>query len=304
MSVNLEEQAALVALLRTLTKGERWATATESILEHGSAVSAWEEKTSGALLPDPALDDAFEQAMRDVASWSDAGWRMVGILDDLYPARLREIHQAPPFLFASGDLRAEDPAIAIVGSRKASSRGLDIASRIATALAEEGNTVLSGLAAGIDAAAHTAALSAGGRTVAIIGTGISKQYPTANRALQYEIEAKGLVLSQFWPDGPPQRHNFLMRNAVMSGYGRATIVVEAGEQSGARAQARMAVEHGRPVILTDQVFESNEWAKRLRERPGVHIASGLGEITHRVREILDRESRVDHLLDGLAGAGL
>lgn len=304
MSGANEEHAALVALLRTLTQGERWATVTERVLECGSAARAWEDRVGGALFPDPELLAAFQAAQADVAGWTAAGNRMVGILDDDYPARLREIHQAPPFLFVAGELRREDPAIAIVGSRKASERGLGIATSVASALSAEGVTVLSGLAAGIDAAAHTAALAAGGRTVAVIGTGINKQYPAQNRALHQEIAEKGLLLSQFWPDAPPQQHNFLMRNAVMSGYGRATFVVEASEQSGARAQARMAVQHGRPVILTDVVLSANEWARSLVGRPGVHVARGVDEALAHIHWVLSRDSRVDQLLDDLAGAGL
>lgn len=304
MTGTLEEHVALVALLRSLPKGERWASVTEQVLEYGSAVAVWEERTSDALLPDPSLAATFEQAMLDVKEWANAGWHMVAIMEDAYPARLREIHQAPPFLFTAGTLLSDDRAIAIVGSRKASARGLDIATSIATELAKEGVTVLSGLAEGIDAAAHTAALKAGGRTVAIIGTGIAKQYPAANRALQEEIARRGLVLSQFWPEGPPQKHNFLMRNAVMSGYGRATVVVEAGEQSGARAQARMAVEHGRPVVLTDQVVTANEWAKGLVERPGVFVARGMTEAMEHIQRVLDREKKVGRLLDELVGTGL
>ena len=160
----------------------------------------------------------------------------------------------------------------MVGSRKASTHGLSFATEVAARLVAEDLTVLSGLADGIDRAAHTAALAAGGRTVAVIGTGIAKTYPAVNKELQAEICRRGLVLSQFWPDAPPQRHNFLMCNALMSGYGYGTVVVEAGEQSGARAQARMAVEHGRPVILSKLVVDKNEWAKRLVGRPGVHVA--------------------------------
>lgn len=304
MGTATQEHIALVALLRTLNNGERWASVTERVLECDGAVEIWDERLGGTLLPDPALMAAYDQAAADVKTWSEAGYEMVGILDENYPARLREIHQAPPFLFAAGELRAEDPAIAVVGSRKASERGLGIATALATALANEEVTVLSGLAAGIDAAAHAAALAAGGRTVAIIGTGINKQYPAANRDLQQKITKTGLVLSQFWPDAPPQQHNFLMRNAVMSGYGRATVVVEASEQSGARAQARMAVEHGRPVILTDQVVAANEWAKVLVERPGVYVASGMEEAMGHIHRVLTRDSKVDELLGDLLGAGL
>lgn len=298
------EHAALVALLRTSPKGERWATVTEQVLEAGSAEVVWKAREAESLLPDPAREEYLAEARAEVESWPANGWRFIGILDPEYPARLREIHQAPPFLFAAGTVLADDPAIAVVGSRKASARGLEIAGSIATSLSGEGVTVLSGLAEGIDTAAHTAALAAGGRTVALIGSGIARYYPAKNRDLQDEIASKGLVLSQFWPEGPPQQHNFLMRNAVMSGYGRATVVVEAGEKSGARAQARLAVEHGRPVVLTDQVLACNEWARRLIDRPGVFSAATLVEVMDHVHRVLDRENKVGRVLEGLLGAGL
>lgn len=304
MTMATEENIALVALLRTLRRGERWASVTERVLDRGSAASVWEDRISESLLPDPDLEAAHDQAAADVAEWASSGHSMVGILDPRYPAHLKEIHQAPPFLFAAGELLDHDPAIAVVGSRTASERGVGIATAIAEALSNRGVTVLSGLAAGIDTAAHTAALAAGGRTVAIIGTGINKQYPATNRALQRQIMQKGLVLSQFWPDAPPQQHNFLMRNAVMSGYGRATVVVEAGERSGARAQARMAVEHGRPVILTDHVVASNDWAKALVDRPGVHVAHGIDEALEQIDGVLSNENEVTRLLNDLLGLGL
>lgn len=141
-----------------------------------------------------------------------------------------------------------------------------------------GITVISGLAAGIDTAAHHAALDAGGRTVAVLGTGIHRVYPAANRALQQRIASEGMVLSQFWPDAAADKKSFPLRNATMSGYGRATLVVEAGETSGARIQARVGVEHGRAVILRDHMVRTNEWAKALRHRPGVHVVSGVDEV--------------------------
>jgi DNA processing protein len=203
--------------------------------------------------------------------------------DVSYPAQLREIHQVPPVLFSRGTLLSRgtlgpgEPAVSVVGSRRASGESLDWASEVSTALVSAGITVVSGLAAGIDTAAHTAALDAGGRTVAVLGTGINRVYPAANRDLQERIAGEGLVLSQFWPDAPATKKSFPLRNATMSGYGRATIVVEAGETSGARIQARVGVEHGRPVILRDRVVRANEWAAALQHRPGVHVVSGVDE---------------------------
>lgn len=304
MSDRFEEHAALVALIRGLDKGTRWSSVTEQVLDAGSACQVWEELDSGRLLADPARNGSLSDARSDLEMWAANGWRFLGILDDDYPTRVREIHQAPPFLFAAGSLRADDPAIAVVGSRKVSARGRDLSGSIAAALVDRGISVLSGLAEGIDGAAHRAALNSGGRTVAVIGTGLARSYPAAHKMLQREVIEAGLVLSQFWPEGPPQPHNFLMRNAVMSGYGRATLVVEAGEQSGARAQARMAVEHGRPVILTDQVAQGNEWAKRLIGRPSVYVASSVDELMGYVEQALNVEDTVFDLLGDLAGSAL
>ena len=163
-----------------------------------------------------------------------------------------------------------------------------------------GVTVLGGLALGIDAAAHRAALGAGGRTVGVIGTGIDRAYPAQNSGLQEEIAGRGLVLSQFWPGAPPQRHNFLMRNATMSGYGLATVVVEAGERSGSRAQARIAVGHGRPVILTSLVVERNDWARALVGRPGVHVAGGPQAVLDLVNQLIGEPAAVGAALNRLA----
>lgn len=224
--------------------------------------------------------------------WTKQGSALVTILEGGYPAELRGIHQAPPILFARGELIADDSAVSVVGSRKASDRGLAIAAGVARELVARGVTVAAGLALGIDTAAHRAALAVGGRTVAIIGTGINRAYPAENRDLHAEIASRGLLLSQFWPDAPPRKQNFLMRNATMSGYGLATVVVEAGEHSGARAQARMAVEHGRPVILTETVAGRNEWAQALVGRPGVHVASCLRSLLGAVDGLIEERAAV------------
>ncbi|HEX9359572.1 MAG TPA: DNA-processing protein DprA [Streptosporangiaceae bacterium] len=287
------ERAALVALLRERPGGRGWAELTAGVLEAGSAASVWQRLVPPVLVSPPGEAAPLDAAAAQIGRWADRGWRLLSILDADYPARLRGIHQAPPVLFARGTLVPDDVAVSVVGSRKASPRGLDIAAGVARELAARGVTVLGGLALGIDTAAHRAALAAGGRTVCVIGTGIERAYPAGNRGLQEEIAARGLVLSQFWPDAPPQRHNFLMRNATMSGYGLATVVVEAGEQSGSRAQARIAVEHGRPVILTSLVAERNDWARALAGRPGVHVAGSF-------QAVLDI---VDHLIAEPAAVG-
>lgn len=299
---SVDEGAALVALLRTRPDKMTWADITAEVVAVGSALTVWESRVPATLLDGVSEDDPKAVAARDVAAWVASGTTFLTILDDRYPAGLRGIHEAPPVLFARGQLVSTDIAISVVGSREASPRGIGIAETLAGSLVEAGITVVAGLALGIDTAAHRAALEAGGRTVAVIGTGINKVYPRPNKDLHAEIAAKGLLLSQFWPDAPPQRHTFLMRNATMSGYGIATVVVEAGEQSGARAQARMAVGHGRPVILTDLVVDRNDWAKALLGRPGVHVASGRAAVMDIVSALTTEKGRLDDQLRQLIDA--
>ena len=294
------EQAALVALLRERPRRLRWLELASTVLERGSPQEARQAIVPDELFPSDEWATLLHDAAADVHRWARQGHEFWTILDGRYPARIRDIHQAPPFLFAQGDRADDDVAVSVVGSRKASPRGLQMARSIAHLLVDMKLTVIAGLAAGIDTAAHTAALERGGRTVAVIGTGINNVYPAANNDLQTEIESRGLVLSQFWPDAPPQPQNFLMRNAIMSGYGIATIVVEAGEQSGARAQARMAVEHGRPVILTDLVVDKTEWGKALIERPDVYTVSSTSEVSDVVHQLADRPVVLDEALRHIA----
>jgi DNA processing protein len=280
------EHAALVALLQAKPDRMSWPEIAAELLETGSAVEVWDRHAPAPTLIDLPGEITTASAARNIQSWAAQGSRLVSILDEDYPAGLRGIHQAPPVIFTLGSVMMDDPAVSVVGSRNASAQGLTIAADLARELTAGKMTVVAGLARGIDTAAHRAALDAGGRTVAVIGTGISRVYPAENRALQEEIASHGLVLSQFWPDAPPQKHTFLMRNATMSGYGLATVVVEAGETSGARAQARMAVEHGRQVILMDQVVIRNEWAQALLGRPGVHIASSVDGVMGVVERVV------------------
>lgn len=290
-----DERAALVALLRTRPSKLTWSDITAEVAARGSALALWEELHPVGLFDNDDAD-ALTDATRDLAGWRSAGLGFLTFRDREYPAQLREIHEMPPVLFHRGRLLAAEIGVSVVGSRNASSRGRDIARAVATGLADRQITVIAGLAKGIDTAAHQAALDTGGRTVAVIGTGINQSYPAENRNLQARIAREGLVISQFWPDAPPTKHSFPMRNAVMSGFGRATVVVEAGEHSGARIQARKAVGHGRPVILTDLVVDANTWPADLIGQPGVHVASSTAEIMSLVENIVAAQKTVDELL--------
>ena len=272
-----EEQAALIAWLRRPKVA--WSAVTEQLEEYGSvrAAAAEEASAQGSLFEATQPDDV-ERAARDLEHWERVGIRMISVLDTEYPSNLRMIHQRPPILFLHGATDERDAtSVAVVGTRQASARGLEQASELAAGLAERDVPVISGLAAGIDTAAHTAALAAAGRTVAVIGTGIDRVYPAQNAQLQEEIAAKGLVLSQFLPGSPPTKTSFPMRNAVMSGYALATVVVEAAYRSGARMQVRLALQHGRHVFLMRTLLE-HDWARDYARRPGTTVTDNADDV--------------------------
>ena len=270
-------QTALLALLRQRSGGASWNEIAAEVSAAGSAVALLNEPSEDALFASPDLEPELKQAQADVRAWADAEYRLLTVLDPEYPSRLLGIREIPPFLFYEGTLREPDGGMSVVGSRSASDWGLKLAADAARLLVAEGLTVIAGLAAGIDTAAHQAALDTDGRTVAFLGTGIAQSYPASNRALQRQIADRGLLLSQFYPDAPPTKHSFPIRNATMSGYGLATIVIEAGEHSGTRIQARVAGKHGRPVVLTDRVAETAPRGGELVERPNVYVVGWLAE---------------------------
>jgi DNA processing protein len=169
--------------------------------------------------------------------------------DDEFPAQLGVIPEPPEWLYVRGALVREDAlAVAVVGSRRATEYGEGVAEGLSAQLAARGITVVSGLARGIDSAAHRGALRAGGRTIAVLGSGADVIYPPENRRLAALIERGGAVLSQFAPGTPPLPHHFPLRNRVIAGLALAVVVVEAAERSGALITARVAAELGREVM--------------------------------------------------------
>lgn len=217
---------------------------------------------------------------------------LVTVLDDTYPFNLRQIYDKPPFLFCRGSLgAAAERAIAVVGTRRPSPAGIDQARRIAAGLATAGITVVSGLALGIDTAAHEATLDAGGTTVAVLGHGILHSvYPAANRALAERIAGSGgLLVSQFWPTQSPTRVSFPIRNVTTSGLSLGTVVIEAAETSGARQQARKCLEHGKQLFLLRSLVHTHEWARRYSERPGVVTVDDVGEVLARLDALVPRD---------------
>lgn len=286
--MSVTERGALLALLRT--SGQRWPAVTDEVESAGSAVEVLRGGPPGQISlfqPDGADADALaEAAEHEIQAWEREGLRFITLLDRDYPAQLLTVHQRPPFLMMKG--RPDDGdarGVAIVGTRKASDEGVRSAYRLASALAQAGVPVVSGLAAGIDTGALSGTLSIGGRAVAVIGTGLHHSYPKENADLQERISRVGLVISQFLPDTPPTRATFPMRNAVMSGYTAATVVVEAPFKSGARMQARLALEHGRHVFLLESLLV-NDWAQAYAKRPNTTVVRSVNDVLGRIEPIL------------------
>lgn len=292
------ERAALVALLRTRPDNLTWPQIAAEVADAHSARFVWDRHQAQDLFGG-GIEQALTDALADVHAWQHAKFRFTTFLDEDYPTQLRDVHDFPPVLFALGGPQPDDRSVSVVGSRSASELGLRNAAQLARLLTARQIAVISGLAAGIDTAAHTATLQSGGRTVAIIGTGITRCYPVANTELQAAIADSGLVLSQFWPDSSGSKASFPMRNATMSAYGRATIVVEASEQSGARIQARLAVAHGRPVVLMSAVVHGTNWGAKLRGQPGVYVADSPEQAVDLAEEIMRSDDEIVDLLADL-----
>ncbi len=192
-----------------------------------------------------ALDDSAHTARARVERCG--GWLLIPT-DSAYPERLTELRDPPGRLYGLGGLdAAQAPAVAIVGTRRATPYGLRVTRAIAAACARAGASVVSGLAAGIDGAAHEAALAAGGRTVAVLGTGFDTVYPRTHRALQERIAREGLLLSELAPGQAGHGGTFPRRNRIIAALADVTIVVEAGEGSGALITADVALDLGRRI---------------------------------------------------------
>ena len=291
------EQAAVLALVRACP-GE-WYQTADLIAEAGSAlrfldgepmIMSTERRRHASELASRVNPADVSQAQSLVDRVTAQGVRLITIVDEDYPEHLKLIFNRPPFLWVRGQLQSRNlRAIAVVGTRQATEEGRAAAARLAQGLAAAGVTVLSGLARGIDTAAHAATLEAGGTTVAVVGTGIlAPVYPPENGDLARRIvENRGAVVSQFWPEAPPRKANFPRRNVVMSGMAAGTVVVEAGKTSGAKMQARLALEHGKRLFLPAALVAREEWASAYATRPAVTVVSDLSDILDELVKVVE-----------------
>jgi DNA processing protein len=223
----------------------------------GSARAVWE--AAGSQLVDAGLDRRTAEAITtwrpridpsvEIQHLRAHGAEAIARQDPRYPPLLAEIYDPPPVLYVQGVLDPPDvPLLSIVGTRGATTYGKMAAERLAAGIAQAGVTVVSGLAYGIDAAAHRGALEGGGRTIAVLGSGLDRVYPSQHARLAQQIAQHGAVITEFPLGTKPDARNFPQRNRVVAGIAFGTLVVEAGERSGASITAAFAAEQGRDVM--------------------------------------------------------
>ncbi len=201
--------------------------------------------------------------------------------DSLYPPLLRSTNEAPPFLFTRGNLTLLfSTTVAVVGTRHPSDEGARRAYKLSRLLGDAGIVVSSGLAHGIDTQALRSAMDASTPAIAVIGTPISRVYPKENKDLQEEIAKKGLVISQFGPNEHVQRWFFPLRNGTMSAISRATVIVEAGESSGALKQADYAIKQGRLIFIPQSAIDNTtiSWPKKYIKMAGAHSFQKIDDL--------------------------
>jgi DNA processing protein len=223
----------------------------------GTLETAWNAPIDGLIsagLPKKVVENFLNvrnqvDLERVMDAISSKGIKVLTLEDPDYPRRLKEINQPPPVLYVKGSINVEDEwAVAIVGTRRVTPYGRQVANEIAQYLASNGITVISGLARGVDAIAHQSAIKAGGRTIAVLGSGVDVIYPPEHSRLAGEVCSQGALVSDYAMGTKPDGINFPPRNRIISGLSLATVVVEAGETSGALITAEFAVEQGKEVF--------------------------------------------------------
>lgn len=216
----------------------------------------------------------------ELARAEDTGTRIITPLDAEYPEALRQIHDPPLALYMRGRLRPTDrEAIAVVGTRRATHYGMDSARKLSYQLGKAGLCVLSGLALGIDTAAHEGTLRSGGRTVAVIGSGFDHFYPTENIGLAERIATQGAVMTEFPFARTPDKTTFPMRNRIVSGMSKGVLVIEAGRRSGAEITANQALSQGRSVFAVPGRIDSYASAgTNALIQQGAYLVTGVRDI--------------------------
>jgi len=221
-------------------------------------------------------------------------YQIVTMTDPQYPALLREIPDPPLFLYCYGTLDGQAACLAVVGSRKATSYGLATTRKLCAEVASYGVTIVSGMARGIDSAAHEGALSGGGKTIAVLGSGLEQIYPPENRKLFHQIAENGAAISEFSLAKEPLPHHFPKRNRIIAGMSLGTVIVEAARKSGSLITARLAADQGREVFAVPGSIESHKSAgTHALIKQGAKLVENAGDILEEIGHFLNVKPPTD-----------
>lgn len=276
LAISAEEELHWLALrmvpglgiVRSLRLLEKWKSPQAVFRASASELEA--SGLSPALARSIASGCAFEEAVDQQERMRETGARLISLHDPLYPQRLRNIYDPPIALFARGKLELLDTiGIGMVGTRRPSPYGMAAAERLSADLVQAGITINSGMARGIDTAAHKAALGAGGNTIAVLGCGVDVLYPADNRRLFEDLAFRGLIVSEFPMGTPAYPQNFPIRNRIVSGLSVGVCIVEGAQYSGSGITARVAVEQSREVFaVPGNITSKMSWGPNLLIKDG------------------------------------
>ena len=265
---------------------------------------------SGAVAQSIASGITFEDAAGQHDKMAQAGAVLITFGDPRYPQLLREIFDPPIVLFARGRVELlQTLAVAVVGTRRPTPYGLAVAERLAGDLSHAGLTIVSGMARGVDTAAHKGALAGGGDTVAVLGCGVDVVYPAENRKLATELAAKGLIVSEFPMGATAFPQNFPIRNRIISGISLGVLVVEGAQYSGSAITAKLAMDQGREVFaVPGNITNKLAWGPNLLIKQGAKLVQDWNDVVSELpaesrRHLIDRGRQRILGEDGASGAG-
>jgi DNA processing protein len=276
----MEELVAILALARI--PGISNASRKEIVLSTENVASLFSDK---ARLVDPRLRakvrafDGFKAITDELASLEKMRAHVISIRDASYPEPLKQIPDSPLVLYSKGPVSFQSRMMAVVGARKATFEGMNLAERIAETLSSLGITVVSGLARGIDSAAHRGALKGKGKTVAVLGCGVDVCYPAENKHLYERIGDDGLIVTEYSPGERPLPGHFPARNRIIAGLSTGVLVIEASSKSGSLITARLALEYGREVLaVPGRVFDEEYKGANNLIKQGAKLVEGMEDI--------------------------
>jgi DNA processing protein len=282
------EQEELLWLALRLTPGLGTRRALDLIERFGTPVAIFQQEArelegagvSAAVARTIEAGTVMEDAIEQQRLMKATGTQLLTYMDPRYPRMLREIYDPPVLLYARGDLDlVNEPCLAMVGTRRPSPYGISATERFGTDLSMAGLTIVSGMARGIDTAAHRAALQAGGKTIAVLGCGADIVYPAENKKLAEQIARDGLILSEYPLRTPGYPQNFPVRNRIVAGLSYGVLIVEGAQYSGSAITARLALDQGREVFaVPGSITSKQSWGPNLLIRQGARLVQEASDV--------------------------